>query len=117
MSRSYEEMKDTYLLAECLHPIEVENKYTHELMYVPCGQCASCLCRKSNLHTSALVQFAQDYRYCYFVTLTYSDEFLPKLRISAYTEDFVDTIGDDGKNHRVPFEIPVSESDIKSPVS
>lgn len=114
MARTYEEMKDTYLLTECLHPIEVENKYTHELMYVPCGQCASCLCRKSNLHTSALVQFAQDYRYCYFVTLTYSDEFLPKLRISAYTEDFIDTVGDDGKKHRVPFEIPVSESDIKS---
>lgn len=76
---------DKYLNSECLHPVRILNKYTNEVLYVPCGHCYSCVKNKANRDTSLAMNMASHFRYCYFVFLSYTDEFLPYMRISDIT--------------------------------
>lgn len=81
------------LLTRCQHPRTVVNKYTHESVVVPCGSCPSCLLRRSAIQTNLLTTYAAQFRYVYFVTLTYAPCFLPTLEVSvveACTEDIAD---------------------------
>lgn len=77
------EERDKYLKTECLHPIRVVNKYTHETIFTRCGVCPSCLAFKSNLYCSLISNMSSHFKYAYFFTLTYSDEFLPKVSIEV----------------------------------
>lgn len=78
-----QEVIDKYLLSECLHPIKVINKYTNEIIYVPCGHCYSCLKNKSNRDTALAMNIASNFKYCYFVLLSYEDQYLPYLEMSS----------------------------------
>lgn len=80
-----QEVIDKYLLSECLHPIKVFNKYTNEVVYVPCRHCYSCLKNKSNRDTSLAMNIASNFKYCYFVWLSYEDRYLPYLEVSSIT--------------------------------
>lgn len=44
------------------------------LLLIPCGKCPNCLKKKSQEWTSRLLKETENFKYCYFVTLTYSDE-------------------------------------------
>lgn len=77
-----QEFIDEYLKSECLKPLRVINKYTNEVLYVPCGHCYSCLKNKSNRDTSLAINMSSHFRYCYFVFLSYTDEFLPYMQVS-----------------------------------
>ena len=79
-----QEFIDKYLSSECLKPVRVLNKYTNEVLYVPCGHCYSCVKNKSNRDTSLAVNMASHFRYCYFVFLSYSDEFLPYMEMYEF---------------------------------
>ena len=72
---------DKYLSSECLHPVRVLNKYTNEVLYVPCGHCYSCVKNKANRDTALAINMASHFRYCYFVFLSYKDEFLPYMEM------------------------------------
>lgn len=76
-----QEFIDKYLSAECLKPVRVLNKYTNEVLYVPCGHCYSCVKNKASRDTSLAVNMASHFRYCYFVFLSYTDEFLPYMEM------------------------------------
>lgn len=76
-----QEFIDKYLKSECLHPVRVTNKYTSEVLYVPCGHCYSCIKNKANRDTSLAVNMASHFRYCYFVFLSYLDDFLPYMEM------------------------------------
>lgn len=76
------EVIDKYLCSDCLRPIKVYNKYTHEVLYVPCGSCYSCLKNKSNRDTSLAMNIASNFKYCYFVLLSYSEDFLPRMEMT-----------------------------------
>jgi hypothetical protein len=81
------------LLTRCQHPRTVVNKYTHESVVVPCGSCPSCLLRRSAVQTNLLTTYSAQFRYAYFVTLTYAPCFLPTLEVSvveACTDDIAD---------------------------
>ena len=81
------------LLTRCQHPRTVVNKYTHESVVVPCGSCSSCLLRRSSIQTNLLTTYSAQFRYAYFVTLTYAPCFLPTLEVSvveACTDDISD---------------------------
>lgn len=78
------------LVTRCLHPRTVVNKYTHESVVVPCGHCPSCILRRSAVQTSLLTTYSAQFRYVYFVTLTYAPCFLPTLEVSV-----VETCSDD----------------------
>lgn len=76
-----QEFIDKYLNSECLKPVRVLNKYTNEVLYVPCGHCYSCIKNKSSRDTSLTLNMASHFRYCYFVFLSYTDEFLPYMEM------------------------------------
>lgn len=76
-----QEFIDKYLNSECLKPVRVLNKYTNEVLYVPCGHCYSCIKNKANRDTSLAVNMASHFRYCYFVFLSYTDEYLPYMEM------------------------------------
>lgn len=81
------------LLTRCQNPRTIVNKYTHEPVVVPCGSCPSCLLRRSGIQTNLLTSYSAQFRYAYFVTLTYAPCFLPTLEVSiveACTDDIAD---------------------------
>lgn len=81
------------LVTRCLNPRTVVNKYTHESVVVSCGHCPSCILRRSAIQTNLLTTYSAQFRYVYFVTLTYAPCFLPTLEVSvieACTDDIAD---------------------------
>lgn len=81
------------LVTRCQHPRTVVNKYTHESVVVPCGCCPSCVLRRSGIQTNLLTTYSAQFRYVYFVTLTYAPCFLPTLEVSIIetcTDDIAD---------------------------
>lgn len=67
----------------CHHPRTIYNKYTQEPVIVNCGSCPACLLRKSSIRTLQLSNYARNFRFVYFVTLTYADEFLPTMAVEC----------------------------------
>ena len=81
------------LVTCCQHPRTVVNKYTHESVVVSCGHCPSCILRRSAVQTNLLTTYSAQFRYVYFVTLTYAPCFLPTLEVSLVelcTDDIAD---------------------------
>lgn len=81
------------LITRCQNPRTVVNKYTHESVVVPCGACPSCVLRRSGIQTNLLTTYSAQFRYVYFVTLTYAPRFLPTLEVSVIetcTDDIAD---------------------------
>lgn len=78
------------LVTRCQHPRTVVNKYTHEPVLVSCGSCPSCILRRSGIQTNLLTTYSAQFRYVYFVTLTYAPCFLPTLEVST-----IETCSDD----------------------
>nr|DAT74337.1 MAG TPA: Replication associated protein [Microviridae sp.] len=81
------------LVTRCQRPRTVVNKYTHEPVVVPCGVCPSCVLRRSGIQTNLLTTYSAQFRYVYFVTLTYAPCFLPTLEVSVIetcTDDIAD---------------------------
>lgn len=81
------------LVTRCQNPRTVVNKYTHEPVVVSCGHCPSCILRRSAVQTNLLTTYSAQFRYVYFVTLTYAPCFLPTLEVSVIetcTDDIAD---------------------------
>lgn len=81
------------LVTRCQNPRTVVNKYTHEPVVVSCGSCPSCVLRRSGIQTNLLTTYSAQFRYVYFVTLTYAPRFLPTLEVSI-VETCTDDIAD-----------------------
>lgn len=81
------------LVTRCQYPRTVTNRYTHEPVVVSCGQCPSCILRRSGIQTNLLTTYSAQFRYVYFVTLTYAPQFLPTLEVSV-VETCTDDIAD-----------------------
>lgn len=96
------------LVTRCQHPRTVVNKYTHESVVVSCGHCPSCVLRRSAIQTNLLTTYSAQFRYVYFVTLTYAPRFLPTLEVSVI-ESCTDDIAD------VPCVPNINELDAGDP--
>ena len=81
------------LVTRCQNPRTVVNRYTHEPVVVSCGSCPSCILRRSGIQTNLLTSYSAQFRYVYFVTLTYAPCFLPTLEVSV-VESCTDDIAD-----------------------
>lgn len=81
------------LVTRCQNPRTVVNKYTQEPVLVSCGSCPSCVLRRSGIQTNLLTSYSAQFRYVYFVTLTYAPQFLPTLEVST-VETCTDDIAD-----------------------
>lgn len=62
----------------CESPKIVRNQYTHEWLQVPCGHCAGCVTTQNYQRTMVLDRHFASYPFCYFVTLTYNEQYVPK---------------------------------------
>lgn len=78
-----EELLTKYLHTECLRPRRVTNPYTTDILFTPCGCCAACVANKANVATAYVQNMASHFKFCYFVTLTYADTFLPMVDVCA----------------------------------
>lgn len=66
---------------KCLHPKRIVNPYTHEVMIVSCGTCEACNLAKNSRYAFQCELESMCSKYVLFVTLTYSDRFIPRANI------------------------------------
>lgn len=67
---------------KCEHPRVIQNKYTGEFVKVDCGQCPYCLIKKADRATQKCDFVKFNHKYCYFVTLTYNTQYVPKMSLT-----------------------------------
>lgn len=70
----------------CEHPRIIKNKYTGEPVYVECGVCPHCLISRSDAKRNLCDYEKWSRKYCYFVTLTYNSQYVPKMVLEPVTD-------------------------------
>lgn len=70
----------------CEHPRIITNKYTGEPVYVKCGVCPHCLILRSDAKRNLCDYEKWNRKYCYFVTLTYNSQYVPKMALVPVTD-------------------------------
>lgn len=103
-----EKEREKYLATECFHPRKVTNRYTHETLFVRCGTCPSCLVHRSNIQCALISNMSSHFKYAYFFTLTYSDEFVPRVSLEVVerccAESEIDAYMSDSDPRRLPYD-------------
>lgn len=103
-----EKEREKYLATECFHPRKVTNKYTHETLFVRCGTCPSCLVHRSNIQCALISNMSSHFKYAYFFTLTYSDEFIPRVSLEVVercgAESEIDAYMPDSDPRHLPYD-------------
>ena len=99
-------------LLSCEHPQRVYNKYINEYVWVSCGKCNCCRNAKAFRWTDALERERLLHRYCMFVTLTYSDDNLPKLELGFF-HDVCDSMLEIEFDKQNPFLVSSNKYDNK----
>lgn len=69
----------------CNHPVRVNT--SKGLRFVPCGHCTQCMNAKRSRTSLLLDLEGQHSRYVEFITLTYSDNFIPRLDFRQYYDN------------------------------
>lgn len=64
-------------MASCFHPISVPSPSTGQYHLVPCNKCSACYERKRQAWLLRAQQEMKVWKYCYFISLSYCDDFLP----------------------------------------
>lgn len=62
---------------KCLRPRLLKNRYTGNNVVCSCGDCDLCLSAKASKYTQFTVLMSHQYKYNFFVTLTYNNKYLP----------------------------------------
>lgn len=73
-------MDKQYPHIPCLRPIRIKNPCTDEIQIVPCGHCKACQLKKSSLNSLLTSLESTESKFCFFVTLTYSNEYVPTMK-------------------------------------
>ena len=73
-------------LLSCKSPQRVFNKYSGEYVWVPCGHCSICKNRRASHYTQLLERERLQHRFCFFVTLTYSNDNVPCITQGDFIE-------------------------------
>lgn len=79
MDSSVSENLARHAIGRCERPKFIKNKYTGKFVTVPCGKCNVCLVSKTNVNTLLCNIEEACHKYCYFVTLTYDADSLPRV--------------------------------------
>lgn len=78
--------------------------------YVPCGTCPACLAAKANKRASLIRATNPPNTTCYFVTLTYSNDFLPYIELDDLVkcyDAYLNGSSIDDPLSECPFVVPV----------
>lgn len=95
----------------CEHPKLVFNQYLGRFIQVPCRTCNTCKLRHSNEWVHRLDTERRKFPYCFFVTLTYDAEHLPRASATEignyfhFQSDLCDVDFTISKNDLTPSEI------------
>lgn len=68
---------ENYPFIKCCNPQKIVNPHTKEPLVVGCGKCEACLNQKSSIRALKCKLETLSHKYCYFITLTYSNEYVP----------------------------------------
>lgn len=69
---------------KCESPLRIRNQYTGDWLMVSCGHCDCCKIAKVNAKIPLLTKYISNFKYCYFVTLTYDNFHVPFVRVNDY---------------------------------
>lgn len=69
-----------YPFIKCINPQKIVNPHTKEPLLVGCGKCEACLMQKSSMRSLKCKLESKSHKYTYFVTLTYSNEYVPLMQ-------------------------------------
>lgn len=69
---------------DCENPHVIRNKYTGQVIEVPCGKCAACQVKRITRLVPAILRESQCWKYCIFFTLTYQPKYRPYVYIPDY---------------------------------
>lgn len=105
-----EKEREKYLATECFHPRKVTNRYTHETLFVRCGTCPSCLVHRSNIQCALISNMSSHFKYAYFFTLTYSDEFVPRVSLEVVERCDAESEADAYMSDSDPRHLPYDDS-------
>lgn len=66
-------------ICDCEHPVRVWNEALREFLFVPCRKCNTCRKKHASKWVVRLENERSMHQYCFFVTLTYDEYYLPRL--------------------------------------
>lgn len=98
----------------CQYRSFITNKYNGKRIAVDCGQCDYCIRKRAQKASMRVKTAGSAFKYCYFVTLTYSNENIPLFKCDVLHSES-DTVLNDSGNIVYSYEnheyIPVSDYD------
>lgn len=79
----------------CTNSRLIRNRYTGRPVRVSCGKCEACVQERAAMRTNRIRNHSKEGEICLFVTLTYSNDYLPYVRRSELGEfEFVNVYRD-----------------------
>lgn len=96
----------------CQYRSFITNKYNGKRIAVDCGQCDYCIRKRAQKASMRVKTAGSAFKYCYFVTLTYSNENIPLFKCEVLHSESETVLNDSGdiiygyENHEY---IPVSD--------
>lgn len=96
----------------CQHRSFITNRYNGKRIAVDCGQCDYCIRKRAQKASMRVKTAGSAFKYCYFVTLTYSNENIPLFKCDVLHSESETVLNDSGdivygyENHEY---IPVSD--------
>lgn len=103
----------------CQHRSFITNKYNGKRIAVDCGQCNYCIRKRAQKASMRVKTAGSVFKYCYFVTLTYSNENIPLFNCKVLHSESETVLNDSGdivygyENHEF---YPVSEYNPERPL-
>ena len=76
-----------YPFTKCINPQKIRNPHTGDWLKVPCGKCEACKNSKSSLQSMKCKLETLSHKYCMFVTLTYDNDNIPRIRLLPHEPD------------------------------
>lgn len=73
-----------YPFIKCLHPRVVYNRYTGKDLQCACGRCLACLMSRFQHHSLLTQMESSNNMFTLFVTLTYSNRYMPRVCIKYH---------------------------------
>lgn len=96
----------------CQHRSFITNKYNGKRIAVDCGQCEYCIRKRAQKASMRVKTAGSSFKYCYFVTLTYSNENIPLFKcevLHSESETVLNNSGDIVYGYENHEYIPVSD--------
>lgn len=84
---------ENYPFIRCLHPKKVFNPYLREYLTTTCGKCQSCQNARGSRYALQIRLEAQSCKHVLFGTLTYSNDYIPKLGLVPLRDSLNYVIG------------------------